>query len=106
MCDLTGRLHDQGDAWPYLFRDKKHATKERLETASYYDAVNFAKGLTNPIMFTYGYNDMVVCPTSMQAAYNVVTAPKELYPVPQSRHYRYPEQRKMCREWLLDKLLK
>lgn len=106
MCDLTGRLHDQGDAWPYLFRDKKNATKARIETASYYDVVNFAKGLNIPIMFTYGYNDLVVCPTSMQAAYNVVTAPKELYVVPQSRHYTYPEQLKMRRKWLLERLLK
>lgn len=106
MCDLTGRLYDQGDAWPYIFRDKKNATKERIETASYYDVVNFAKGLNIPILFTYGYNDMVVCPTSMQGAYNVTTAPKELFVVPQSRHYTYPEQRKVRSQWLLDKLLK
>ena len=54
----------------------------------------------------YGYNDLVVCPTSMQCAYNVTTAPKELFVVPQSRHYTYPEQRKLRSEWLLDKLLK
>ena len=106
MCDLTGRLYDQGDAWPRIFRDKKNGTKERIETASYYDVVNFAKGLNIPILFTYGYNDLVVCPTSMQCAYNVTTAPKELFVVPQSRHYTYPEQRKLRSEWLLDKLLK
>lgn len=106
MCDLTGRLYDQGDAWPYYFRGKKNATKERIETVSYYDVVNFAKGLKIPILFTYGYNDLVVCPTSMQGAYNVVSAPKELVTVPQSRHYSYPEQRNMRSRWLLDRLLK
>ena len=106
MCDLTGRLYDQGDAWPYIFRNKTNATKARIETASYYDVVNFAKGLTIPIFFTYGYNDLTVCPTSMQGAYNVTTAPKELMVVPQSRHYTYPEQRAARQQWLLDKLLK
>lgn len=106
MCDLTGRIYDQGDAWPRMFRDKKNITPARLETASYYDVVNFAKGLNIPILFTYGYNDLTVCPTSMQAAYNVTTAPKELVVVPQARHYTYPEQRKMRSEWLLEKLLK
>ncbi len=105
MCDLTGRLYDQGDAWPRMFRDKKNGTKERIDTASYYDVVNFVKGLNIPILFTYGYNDLVVCPTSMQSAYNVTTAPKELFVVPQSRHYTYPEQLKKRREWLLERLL-
>lgn len=106
MCDLTGRLEDQGDAWPYLFRGKTGGTKERIEACRYYDVVNFARHLSLPMWFTYGYNDMVVCPTSMQACYNAVTAPKELLTVPQSRHYTYPEQREARREWLLDKLLK
>ena len=105
MCDLTGRLYDQGDAWPYIFRGKKNATKERIEACGYYDVVNFARHLTLPMWFTYGYNDLVVCPTSMQACYNAVTAPKEVLLVPQSRHYTYPEQRKARQEWLLEKLL-
>lgn len=105
MCDLTGRLHDQGDAWPYLFRNKEGATKERIETCGYYDVVNFARHLELPIWFTYGYNDMVVCPTSMQACYNAVKAPKELITVPQSRHYTYPEQQNDRRKWLLERLL-
>ena len=104
MCDLTGRLHDQGDAWPYLFHNKQGGTKERIETCGYYDVVNFARHLTIPTWFTYGYNDLVVCPTSMQACYNAVTAPKEIITVPQSRHYTYPEQQTARRKWLLGKL--
>ena len=106
MCDLTGRLYDQGDSWPHLFKDKKGATKERIETCGYYDVVNFARHLTQPIWFTYGYNDLVVCSTSIQACYNVVAAPKEVLLVPQTRHYTYQEQRDARREWLLEKLLK
>lgn len=105
MCDLTGRLYDQGDAWPRIFRNKENATKERIETVSYYDVVNFAKGLKIPLFFTYGYNDLTVCPTSMQGAYNVTTAPKELMVVPQSRHFTYPEQREARSKWLVNKLL-
>ena len=58
MCDLTGYLYDQGNAWPYLFKNKKLATKERLETVKYYDVVNFARGVQQPMWVSYGYNDL------------------------------------------------
>ncbi len=106
MCDLTGHLHNQGNAWPYIFTNKSLATPQRLETAKYYDVVNFARLMRQPIFFTFGYNDMVVCPTSMYAGYNAVTSPKELMPVPQSRHYTYPEQKEARSKWLLERLLK
>lgn len=105
LCDLTGRLHDQGDAWPYIFRGKKNGTKERIEACGYYDVVNFARQIKQPIWLTYGYNDMVVCPTSMQCCYNAITSPKEVLLVPQSRHYTYPEQRQARSKWLVEKLL-
>lgn len=106
MCDLTGYLHDQGNAWPYLFKNKALATKERLETVKYYDVVNFARGLTCPIFVSYGYNDLVVCPTSIQGAINVIPSEKEVMIVPQSRHYTYPEQNKARSEWVMNRLTK
>ena len=106
MCDLTGYLYNQGNSWPYLFKNKALATKERLETVKYYDVVNFARRLQVPIFFTYGYNDLVVCPTSMQGCYNIVTAPKEALIVPQSRHYTYPEQSEARSNWVMNQLKK
>lgn len=104
MCDLTGYLYDQGNAWPYIFKNKKLATKERLETVQYYDVANFARKLSIPVFFSYGYNDLTVCPTSVAATYNIVTAPKERMVVPQSRHYTYSEQWKARSKWMMEHL--
>ena len=106
MCDLTGYLYDQGNAWPYLFKNKKLATKERLETVKYYDVVNFARGLSVPIWVSYGYNDLVVCPTSIQGAINEIPSPKEVMIVPQSRHWTYPEQDRARSKWMMNQLTK
>jgi hypothetical protein len=40
-----------------------------------------------------GFNDETCPPTSMYAAYNVISAPKELFIVPETGHWTYPEQR-------------
>ena len=106
MCDLTGYLHDQGNAWPYLFKNKALATKERLETVKYYDVVNFARGVEQPMWVSYGYNDLVVCPTSIQGAINTLPKKPVLMIVPQSRHWTYPEQDSARSKWMMDKLKK
>ena len=106
MCDLTGYLHDQGNAWPYLFKNKALATKERLETVKYYDVVNFARGVEQPMWVSYGYNDLVVCPTSIQGAINSLPKKPVLMIVPQSRHWTYPEQDSARSKWMMDKLKK
>lgn len=106
MCDLTGYLYDQGNPWPYIFKNKKLATPERLETVKYYDVVNFARLLTVPVFMSFGYNDLTVCPTSTRGAYNVITAPKSLLVVPQSRHYTFPEQWNARSKWIMENIKK
>ena len=106
MCDLTGYLHDQGNAWPYLFKNKKLATKERLETVKYYDVVNFARNVKQPMWVSYGYNDLVVCPTSIQGAINEMPVAPEVMIVPQSRHWTYPEQDNARSKWMMKQLTK
>ena len=106
MCDLTGYLYDQGNAWPYIFKNKKLATAERLETVKYYDVVNFARLLTVPVFMSFGYNDLTVCPTSTVGAYNSITAPKSLMVVPQSRHYTFPEQLSARSKWIMENVVK
>ena len=106
MCDLTGYLYDQGNAWPYLFKNKDLASKQRLETVKYYDVVNFARGVEQPMWVSYGYNDLVVCPTSIQGAINELPKKPVLMIVPQSRHWTYPEQDEARSKWMMDKLKK
>lgn len=103
LSDLTGYLHNRGGGWPHLFRgkDKKDPVVARqIETAGYYDVVNFARQLKVPGFYSWGYNDMVCCPTSTFSAYNVITAPKELMLVEETAHWTYPEQWEKAWEWM------
>jgi pimeloyl-ACP methyl ester carboxylesterase len=78
--------------------------KVKIETAGYYDVVNFARQLKVPGIYSMGFNDEVCPPTSMYASYNVITAPKELFIVPETGHWTYPEQTEKLTIWLVGKL--
>lgn len=103
LCDLTGYLRGRAGGWPHLF-DKNNIrlnnTKEKIETCGYYDVVNFARLVTVPGMYSWGFNDETCPPTSMYAAYNVITAPKSLYLSLETGHWTYPEQNEKLNGWL------
>ena len=87
-----------------MFRDQK-AGKEKIETAKYYDVVNFARNVKVPGFYSWGFNDVVCPPTSTYSAYNSITAPKELLIMQETGHWTYPEQNEKSKQWLLRKLL-
>ncbi|HVE61886.1 MAG TPA: acetylxylan esterase [Chitinophagaceae bacterium] len=107
LSDLTGYLKGRAGGWPHLF-DKNNLSfnnkKEKIETAGYYDVVNFAMQLKVPGMYSWGFNDETCPPTSMYAAYNVITAPKELFLAQETGHWTYPEQTEKLTNWLVGKL--
>ena len=96
-CDITGDLHGRAGGWPRPFQQwdfpkpSPHATPAKILTTSYYDTVNFARRLKVPGYYTWGYNDDVCAPTSMYAAYNVITAPKTLGLTLELAHSYTPE---------------
>lgn len=107
LADVTGYLKGRAGGWPHLFEKSNLAfnnTKEKINTAGYYDVVNFARRLKVPGYYSLGYNDETCPATSMYAAYNVITAPKEMYLVPETGHWTYPEQRERLNNWLENKL--
>ena len=107
LSDLTGYLKGRAGGWPHLFDKNNLAfnnTKEKINTAAYYDVVNFARLIKVPGMYSMGYNDETCPPTSMYSAYNVITAPKELFLVQETGHWTYPEQNEKLTNWLLGKL--
>lgn len=106
LCDLTGYLFNRAGGWPHLFRTELSDKKDKIETSRYYDVANFARFITVPGIYTWGCNDATCPPTSMFAAYNVVTAPKVLHIYQDRKHESYPEQRDLVNDWLLDKLTK
>jgi cephalosporin-C deacetylase-like acetyl esterase len=107
LSDLTGYLKGRAGGWPHLF-DKNNLAfnnkKEKIETAGYYDVVNFARLIKIPGMYSWGFNDETCPPTSMYAAYNVINSPKELFLAQETGHWTYPEQTEKLNNWLAQKL--
>lgn len=103
LSDLTGYMKGRAGGWPHLFRGPA-VNKEAVATAGYYDVVNFARQLKVPGYYTWGYNDETCPPTSMYAAYNSITAPKDLYLLLETGHYVYPEQVAVLGGWLTKQL--
>jgi cephalosporin-C deacetylase-like acetyl esterase len=107
LCDVTGYLNGRAGGWPHLFTGNNLAFNnqpKKIETCGYYDVVNFARRVTIPGYYSWGFNDETCPPTSMYAAYNVITAPKTLYLAQETGHWTYPEQNEKMIGWLLGQL--
>lgn len=99
LCDLMGFRHGRAGGWPMYFRNGDEVEgAERV--LPYYDVANFARRLKCPVFFSFGYNDDTCSPTSVSAAYNVITSPKRLAVTPASGHWRYRETNDEAMEWM------
>ena len=124
MCDYEAELYGIAGGWPhYFYHDGKAALKgknssdkdayekldavekARLEGARYYDGVNFARRVTVPGWYSFGYNDEVVPPTSSYGLYNAIQAPKTLSLYPMTGHYWYQEQWDEWQNFIMQHLL-
>jgi cephalosporin-C deacetylase-like acetyl esterase len=108
FCDVAAELHGRAGGWPHPFqpdpasgKPSAQATPAKIATATYYDTVNFARRLKVPGYYTWGYNDDVCPPTSTYAAFNVITAPKELGLTLELGHSYTPEQYEATNAWVL-----
>lgn len=88
MCDLGASLANRSAGWPKLYLKKSDGTfsmatdydrkndlpsnKSIVDTAGYYDAVNFAKNIKCRVTLRAGGGDGVCPPSSVFAAYNNV----------------------------------
>lgn len=110
FCDVTGSLHGRAGGWPQMMkpegvnRPSKSATPEKIATTGYYDTVNFARRLKVPGYYSWGYNDEVCPPTSTFAAYNTITAPKQLLLTLERGHETIPEQSEKLTRFVYEKL--
>jgi cephalosporin-C deacetylase len=103
LCDHTGYLNKRAGGWPHYFKNSEPKPNE-VETLQYYDVVNFARRVTVPGFYTWGYNDLTCPPTSMFSAYNMIKAPKELQIYQETGHWTFPEENEAVNNWLLKKL--
>lgn len=106
FCDVTpAALHRRGTGRLQPFSAEElaasvHATPAKCATAAYYDTVNFARRLRVPGYYTWGYNDEIVTPTSLHAAYNAITAPKTLELTLELGHAYTSEQWDAMQAWI------
>lgn len=106
LCDLTGFLHHRAGGWPKFFsgfyKDGRTdiSDEQAVETLQYFDVVNFARRITVPTFMSWGYNDDTCSPTSVWAAWNAISAPKQRDITPASGHWRFPSSQEKCLEWM------
>ena len=111
MCDYESELYGIAGGWPHYFYNgngqeprSKSIEEERVKGARYYDGVNFARRVTCPGWYSFGYNDEVVPPTSSYGTYNIVNAPKTLSIYQMTGHFWYQEQWDEWVDWLLKQM--
>ena len=104
MCDYEVALQKRACGWPHYFYNVKNPDMKKVEGARYYDGVNFARRVTCPGWYSFGYNDEVVPPSSAYSVYNVVNAPKTLSIYQMTGHYWYQEQWDEWENWLLKQM--
>ena len=107
LSDLTGYHFNRAGGWPHFYAEANawfSNTSRVKETLPYYDVVNFAGRIKVIGFYTWGFNDDVCPPTSMYAAYNMITAPKQLSLFKDSWHWMYPEQRQQFNQWITEQL--
>lgn len=87
LCDHAGYLAERGPGWPGLVRslpaDQREAT---LKMSAYFDAVNFARKITCPVLLSAGFVDTTCSPSSVYAAYNEIRSPKRMFNGPLIGH--------------------
>ncbi len=108
LSDVTGYLHARAGGWPHMFRavdgPNVHRDEAKIVTSRYYDVVNFARRVTAPGLYSWGFNDETCPPTSMYSAYNIITAPKRLMLAYDTGHRSTQEQVDDVYDWLADEL--
>jgi cephalosporin-C deacetylase len=103
MCDHTGMVAGRTCGWPKLVPngpDGKPNPKV-IETARYFDAVNFAAQTKAAGFVTVGFIDETCPPTTVYAAYNAIRGKKEIFNDPPSTHAISPQSLQAARDAVL-----
>ena len=119
LCDLMGFLHHRAGGWPKFFAGydipgNQHVPgmpkgvniEQSVATLQYFDVVNFARILKVPTFMSWGYSDDTCSPTSIWAAWNVISAPKMKDITPSSAHWRFPSSQEKCLQWMKENIVR
>ena len=100
LSDMAGYMAGRAGGYPHFFRTKGMETKEKLETMSYYDVVNFARLIKADTFMTWGFNDNTCPPTTSYAVYNTLECNKEALITPINEHWTSEETERGHLEWI------
>ena len=104
LSDMAGYMAGRAGGYPHFFRTKGMETKEKLETMSYYDVVNFARMIKADTFMTWGFNDNTCPPTTSYAVYNTLECSKEALITPINEHWTSEETVSGHFEWIKNQL--
>ncbi len=92
LCYPLGSLEGNSDGWPGFLRNKtaENADPALVKTVTYIDAALFAKRIKAESVLSTGFVDATCSPTSVYVAYNNITAPKQIFPTPETDHATPP----------------
>jgi cephalosporin-C deacetylase len=92
-ADTNGDLHGRKAGFPNWPADNPKA----METALYFDPVNFASRIKAPVMAGMGFIDTVSPPAGIWTALNQIPGPTEPLPLIESEHDNYtPDKGRAC----------
>lgn len=100
LSDMAGYMAGRAGGYPHFFRTIGMDTKEKLETMSYYDVVNFARLIKADTFMTWGFNDNTCPPTTSYAVYNTLECNKEALITPINEHWTSEETERGHLEWI------
>lgn len=83
MCEHTAYKDGRSPGWPLLIANTPEGTEKM---APYFDVVNFAARIANPVCVGVGFIDVACGPSSVYSAFNKINAPKKIYPSPRMGH--------------------
>lgn len=105
-CDMLGPDAGNAPGFPrwYFNVDGKNPKKVR-ETSRYFDVVNFARRIKCPVIVGVGLRDETCSPSSILAATNQISGPKEVILLPRAGHQNEngthaPYSQRAFGEWL------
>jgi cephalosporin-C deacetylase-like acetyl esterase/lysophospholipase L1-like esterase len=81
-CDTNAALHGRQEGYPNFPSNNPKV----METARYFDAVNFASNIKVPSLVAMGFVDTVAPPAGIWTAFNQIKGPKEVAPMIDSSH--------------------
>jgi cephalosporin-C deacetylase-like acetyl esterase len=81
-ADSSGDLHGRKAGYPNWPSDDPKV----METALYFDTVNFASRIQAPVLAAMGFIDIVVPPVGVWIAIDQIPGPKEAIPMVESNH--------------------